>query len=102
GQPLAVRLVLFRVQLKDSGTQKQQNPEHQPLLFHIGRFVGSKWESKRFTGWACPVFSDSEEGIISGLFGFKVSWGLVVKTGMESGAVVEGFDVIEDGATRFG
>ena len=52
--------------------------------------------------WACPVFSDSEEGIISGLFGFKVSWGLVVKTGMESGAVVEGFDVIEDGATRFG
>ncbi len=52
--------------------------------------------------WACPVFSDSEEGIISGLFGFKVSWGLVVKTGMESGAVVEGFDVMEDGATRFG
>ena len=49
-----------------------------------------------------PVFSDSEEGIISGLFGFKVSWGLVVKTGMESGAVVEGFDVMEDGATRFG
>ena len=52
--------------------------------------------------WACPVFSDSEEGIISGLFGFKVSWGLVVKTGVESGAVVEGFDVMEDGATRFG
>ena len=49
-----------------------------------------------------PVFSDSEEGIISGLFGFKVSWGLVVKTGMESGAVVEGFDVMEDGAKRFG
>ena len=52
--------------------------------------------------WACPVFSDSEEGIISGLFGFKVGWGLVVKTGVESGAVVEGFDVMEDGATRFG
>ena len=52
--------------------------------------------------WACPVFSDSEEGIILGLFGFKVSWGLVVKTGVESGAVVEGFDVMEDGATRFG
>jgi hypothetical protein len=46
--------------------------------------------------------SDSEEGIISGLFGFKVDWGLVVKTGVESGAVVEGFDVMEDGAMRFG
>ncbi len=57
---------------------------------------------ERGSFWACPVFSDSEEGIISGLFGFKVSWGLVVKTGMESGAVVEGFDVMEDGATRFG
>jgi hypothetical protein len=55
-----------------------------------------------FTYWACPVFSDSEEGIISGLFGFKVGWGLVVKTGVESGAIVEGFDVMEDGATRFG
>ena len=52
--------------------------------------------------WACPVVSDSEEGIISGLFGFKVGWGLVVKTGVESGAIVEGFDVMEDGATRFG
>jgi hypothetical protein len=36
--------------------------------------------------WACPVFSGSEEGIISGLFGFKVGWGLVVKTGVVSGA----------------
>jgi hypothetical protein len=65
-----------------------------------------KWTSKedrdQGSEWACPVFSDSEEGIISGLFGFKVSWGLVVKTGVESGAVVEGFDVMEDGATRFG
>ena len=52
--------------------------------------------------WAWPVFSDNEEGIISGLFGFKVGWGLVVKTGVESGAVVEGFDIMEDGATRFG
>src|SRR6266481_1432782 len=64
---------------------------------HIHRPPG-----KRDKIWACPVFSDSEEGIISSLFGFKVSWGLVVKTGMESGAVVEGFDVMEDGATRFG
>src|SRR5437667_11521194 len=64
---------------------------------------GRKREKKgEGSEWACPVFSDSEEGIISGLFGFKVSWGLVVKTGMESGAVVEGFDVMEDGATRFG
>ncbi len=36
------------------------------------------------------------------MFGFKVGWGLVVKTGVESGAVVEGFDVMEDGATRLG
>jgi hypothetical protein len=62
----------------------------------------SRITSVKSEDWACPVFSDSEEGIISGLFGFKVSWGLVVKTGMESGAVVEGFDVMEDGATRFG
>ena len=27
-----------------------------------------------------------------------MDWGLVVKTGVESGAVVEGFDVMEDGA----
>jgi len=63
-------------------------------LHAAGLEVGSEW--------ACPVFSDSEEGIISGLFGFKVGWGLVVKTGVESGTVVEGFDVMEDGATRFG
>ena len=52
--------------------------------------------------WACPVFSDSGEGIISGLLGFKVGWGLVVKTGMESGAVIEGFDVVEDGGSSLG
>jgi hypothetical protein len=63
-------------------------------IIHKGREQGSEW--------ACSVFSDSEEGIISGLFGFKVDWGLVVKTGVESGAVVEGFDVMKDGATRFG
>jgi len=34
--------------------------------------------------------------------GFKIRWALVVKTGVESGAVVEGLDVIEDGGTRFG
>src|SRR6266536_4684803 len=67
----------------------------QPIFYRLRYGVENKL-------WACPVFSDSEEGIISGLFGFKVSWGLVVKTGMESGAVVEGFDVMEDGATRFG
>ena len=52
--------------------------------------------------WACPVFSDSEEGIISGLFGLKVSWGLVVKTGVESGAVLEGFDVMEGSGASLG
>ncbi len=31
-----------------------------------------------------------------------MDWGLVVKTGVESGAIVEGFDVMEDGATGFG
>jgi hypothetical protein len=31
--------------------------------------------------------------------GFKIGWALVVKTGVESSAVVEGFDVIEDGGT---
>ena len=34
--------------------------------------------------------------------GFKIGWALVVKTGVESGAVVEGLDVIEDGGTSFG
>jgi hypothetical protein len=34
--------------------------------------------------------------------GFKIDWGLVGKTGMESGAVIEGFDVIEDGGTGLG
>ena len=28
--------------------------------------------------------------------GFKVDWGLVGKAGVESGAIIEGFDVIED------
>src|SRR5439155_24252182 len=68
-------------------------------------FAASGFDSRlglRGSEWACHVFSDSEEGIISGLFGFKVGWGLVVKTGVESGAVVEGFDVMEDGATRLG
>ena len=71
-----------------------ENGERQPYSNLLGS-VDSKL-------WACPVLSDSEEGIISGLFGFKVGWGLVVKTGVESGAVVEGFDVMEDGATRLG
>ena len=31
-----------------------------------------------------------------------MGWGLVVKTGVESGAVVEGLDVIEDGGTSLG
>jgi hypothetical protein len=34
--------------------------------------------------------------------GFKIDWALVGKTGVESGAVVEGFDVMEDGATSLG
>ena len=33
--------------------------------------------------------------------GFKIGWALVVKTGVESGAVVEGLDVIEDGGASF-
>src|SRR5213595_3065442 len=35
-------------------------------------------------------------------FGFKVDRALVVKTGVESGAVVEGLDVIKDGGTGLG
>ena len=35
-------------------------------------------------------------------FGFKVDGALVVKTGVESGAVIEGFDVIEDGGASLG
>ena len=35
-------------------------------------------------------------------FGFKIDRALVVKTGVESGAVVEGFDVIEDGGAGLG
>ena len=33
---------------------------------------------------------------------FKVVGALIVKTGVESGAVVEGFDVIEDGSASPG
>src|SRR5439155_11508324 len=36
--------------------------------FLIPRTSGKKGKG---SVWACPVFSDSEEGIISGLFGFK-------------------------------
>ena len=34
--------------------------------------------------------------------GFKVNGAEIVKTGVQSGAVVEGFDVIEDGGTSSG
>ena len=34
--------------------------------------------------------------------GFKVNGAEIVKTGVQSGAVVEGFDVIEDGGTSCG
>ena len=34
--------------------------------------------------------------------GFKLDWALVGKTGVETGAVIKGFDVVEDGGTRFG
>jgi hypothetical protein len=37
-----------------------------------------------------------------GSLGFKMVWALVVKTGVESCAVVEGFDVIKDGGTSLG
>lgn len=30
--------------------------------------------------------------------GFKRDWGLVGKTGVESDAVIEGFDIVEDGS----
>ena len=36
------------------------------------------------------------------MFGLKVDRALVVKTGVESSTIVEGFDVIKDGGTRFG
>ena len=35
-------------------------------------------------------------------FGFKVDRALVVKTGVKSGAVIEGLDVIEDGGAGLG
>jgi len=34
--------------------------------------------------------------------GIQIGWALVVKTGVGSGAVVEGLDVIENSGTRFG
>jgi len=36
------------------------------------------------------------------LFGFKGDWGLIGKTGVKSGAVIEGFDVIEDSSASLG
>jgi len=34
--------------------------------------------------------------------GFKIDWALVVKTGMKSDAVIEGFNVIKDGGAGLG
>jgi hypothetical protein len=34
--------------------------------------------------------------------GFKIDWGLVGKTGVEPGAVIEGFGVVEDGSASLG
>jgi hypothetical protein len=34
--------------------------------------------------------------------GFKIDWGLVGKTGVESGAVIEDFDVVEDRSASLG
>jgi hypothetical protein len=34
--------------------------------------------------------------------GFKIDGALVGKTRVQSGAVIEGFDVVEDGGTSFG
>jgi hypothetical protein len=34
--------------------------------------------------------------------GFKVDWGEIGKTGMQSGAVIEGLDVVEDRGASFG
>ena len=34
--------------------------------------------------------------------GFEIGWALVVKTGVKSGAVIEGLDVVEDGSTGLG
>lgn len=34
--------------------------------------------------------------------GFKVDWGEIGKTGMQSGAVIESFDVVEDGGACIG
>ncbi len=52
--------------------------------------------------WACPDYSDSWLGVNSVWFGFKGNWALIGKTGMKSDAVIEGFDVIEDGGAGLG
>ena len=50
--------------------------------------------------WACPDLSDSSVRVVQ--LGFKVNGAEIVKTGVQSGAVVEGFDVIEDGGASLG
>ena len=56
--------------------------------------------------WGCPVFSDSEQWNSSFslvvYFGFKADWTAIGKAGVQSGAVIEGFDVVEDGGASFG
>jgi hypothetical protein len=44
----------------------------------------------------------SEEGNNLVQFGFKVDRAVVVKTGVKSGAIVEGLDVIEEGGASLG
>ena len=41
----AISFDLLSGQLKERGTQQQQKREHQLIHFHIGRLVGSQWES---------------------------------------------------------
>jgi hypothetical protein len=52
--------------------------------------------------WYCPDCTDSWLRVILVQLGFKIDWGLVGKTGVESHAVVEGFDVVENGCTSLG
>jgi hypothetical protein len=52
--------------------------------------------------WDWPDCTDSWLRVILVELGFKIDRGLVGKTGVESGAVVEGFDVVEDGSASLG
>ena len=60
------------------------------------------WVGKKGSNWACPVLSDSWLRDNFVWFGFKIDRALVVKARVESGTVIEGLDVIEDGDASLG